>query len=65
MHAVSSILLSLLAMQNNNISGTLPSLSGFGDLHILQLGNNNITGTIPHNFGEGKFITSLNLAFNK
>ncbi|GAX84414.1 hypothetical protein CEUSTIGMA_g11835.t1 [Chlamydomonas eustigma] len=51
--------------QNNKIKGTLPNLTGYGALHILQMANNLITGSIPPGFGKGKFITSLNLASNR
>ena len=54
-----------LDLTSNKLSGSLPPLHGAGDLHIVQLSNNSMVGPIPNNFGEGKLITTINLAYNK
>ena len=33
--------------------------------HIIQLSNNSITGTIPISFASGKYLTTVNLAYNR
>ena len=54
-----------LDLANNYLSGSLPTLDGDGDMHIIQMDNNSFTGRIPTTFGRGKFLTSINLAYNK
>ena len=52
------------ASQNNDLYGSLPDFVGYGNLHVLQLSNNSFAGSFPANFGSGKFLTTVNLAYN-
>jgi hypothetical protein len=33
--------------------------------HIIQLSNNSLTGTIPETLAAGKYLTTVNLAYNR
>ena len=64
-HAVDCLNLINLDLTNNNLNGSLPPLNGYGYLHIVQLSNNGFSGQVPDEFGRGRFLTTVNLAFNK
>jgi Leucine-rich repeat (LRR) protein len=56
--------LATLRMSENNITGTLPSLSrASGTLQVLDLAHNSFFGAIP-SFAEFSVLTELNLAAN-
>ncbi|MCP4215752.1 MAG: hypothetical protein GY765_13950, partial [bacterium] len=59
--------LTVLRLDNNRISGTLPDLSGLTKLTHLELGSNMLTGTLPawiNNFSNLKVLSLYVNSFN-
>ncbi|XP_057512881.1 probable LRR receptor-like serine/threonine-protein kinase At3g47570 [Actinidia eriantha] len=58
--------LSILAMDNNKITGNIPTgIENLVNLEILHLWNNQLTGKIPSNIGKFQRLQSLSLSGNK
>ncbi len=54
-----------LLLENNNLTGTIPSeLGRLSSLSLLALYNNNLTGSIPAELGDLRVLTTLNLYDN-
>ena len=53
--------LKMLAMDDNDLTGTIPTIFGRLSLNILSLANNRLTGTIPSELGN---LKGVNLYLN-
>ena len=49
----------------NNLNGTLPSLSNFGDLAVFAAGSNRFTGTIPADWASPQLLEIFSVHDNK
>ena len=62
---LSSTKFSYLHLQNNQLSGSIPTISASGTLKDLNLANNMLTGSIPSTVGDFSALVNLSLAYNQ
>ncbi len=54
-----------LPPQNNNLTGTIPSFTGYRQLHILRLGNNSFVGSLPQSLPFNmRLLSLLDVSYN-
>lgn len=51
--------------QNNNLSGSLPSLTSISHLRLLNLGSNKLTGSLPSAIGSLTALIALDISENQ
>nr|CAD1821528.1 unnamed protein product [Ananas comosus var. bracteatus] len=56
--------LHVLDLSFNDISGTIPDLSGMSNLESLDLSHNHLTGAIPPSLSRLHFLSNFSVAYN-